>query len=528
MLRPHAIMAAKPARPIFSVIIPLEFHRGMAGRCLAGWCQSQDFPREHFEVILALPLGHAVPELEEARRMLADWDQVVTLPVCHDMELVAATAGHARGELLVFTEAHCIPEPDFLTAAMKVMERHPEWSGFSGSSKPVTHNPLSEVEASMYSAAIRQNVEQHPWLKVLDQCLVLRRSAYFQCGGIEAEYGHFAEWLLSARLHRHNLQLGFDPSAAVSHYYIGEFEDITIFTQDFARGHMKFAMQCAGDPCATLLASPACWEDRAGYERTVAWHMVGLLWRARKAVPPGTERVRWRARLAMWLRRATGGLTLECREAHKRIALLRRRTEGDLGRADRAQAQASFLELILACGVAGQLSALRDAPAAALREFVDRMPPSKRSGQWLPGSPGGAIQAGFHARGAIDDRSFCWTQPEAMVWLPLKRGRHVVRVRWVEFSQLPGRGRYRFYHDERDIPHCQIKDVDKGVEIILEVRGGRGARLGWTCAAHHGPEEFRDLGMPLAAIKWQPAAKHKASPSMDQTNSSPAPLSTLS
>src|SRR5258708_504419 len=47
---------AEPRRiaPLFSVIIPLEYHRGQWERCWQGW-QSQTLDRDSFEIILVVP-----------------------------------------------------------------------------------------------------------------------------------------------------------------------------------------------------------------------------------------------------------------------------------------------------------------------------------------------------------------------------------------------------------------------------------------------------------------------------------------
>jgi hypothetical protein len=71
----------------------------------------------------------------------------------------------ASGDVLVFTEAHAIPEPDTLERVDHALRQHPEWSGFSFRSVPITHNLLSEIEAQMYGSDIERNMADHPWLE---------------------------------------------------------------------------------------------------------------------------------------------------------------------------------------------------------------------------------------------------------------------------------------------------------------------------------------------------------------------------
>ena len=56
-------------------------------------------------------------------------------------------------------------------------------------SVPITNNLLSKVEAEWYGRDIEFGMTEHPWRKVLDQCFVVRRSAYFQAGGFDPASG---------------------------------------------------------------------------------------------------------------------------------------------------------------------------------------------------------------------------------------------------------------------------------------------------------------------------------------------------
>src|SRR5258707_5865475 len=78
--------------PLFSVIVPLEFHRGQWKRCWQGW-QSQTLDRTAFEIILVVPpnfldcdklseLRDPAPRLEYSRH-------------CHDIALCADGAASA-------------------------------------------------------------------------------------------------------------------------------------------------------------------------------------------------------------------------------------------------------------------------------------------------------------------------------------------------------------------------------------------------------------------------------------------------
>src|SRR5215831_8727251 len=144
---------AQPAAegPLFSVIVPLEYHRGQWEQSWQGW-MSQTIARPLYEIILVVPPDFSLRENlsalagGEARLEFAD--------SAHDIGLCAVGATRARGKYLFFTESHCWPEPDVLALCVQAFEEHPEWSGFSCKSIPVCHNRLSEAEAVMYQADI--------------------------------------------------------------------------------------------------------------------------------------------------------------------------------------------------------------------------------------------------------------------------------------------------------------------------------------------------------------------------------------
>ena len=127
--------------------------------------------------------------------------------------------------------------------------RSPEWAGFSGRSIPITGNLLSEIEAEWYGPEIEFGMNEHPWLKVLDQCFVVRRSAYFQAGGFDPAFGHFAEWLLAARFSALGLKIGYAPTVRIHHVYIGDFGVWRRFTADFVHGQIAYL--AAGAPRST-------------------------------------------------------------------------------------------------------------------------------------------------------------------------------------------------------------------------------------------------------------------------------------
>ncbi len=197
----------------------------------------------------------------------------------HDMDLCARAAETASGEVLFFTESHCLPEPGTLASADAVTREKPEWAGFSGRSIPITGNLLSEVEADWYGPEIEFGMNEHPWRKVLDQCFVVHRSAYFQAGGFDPAFGHFAEWLIAARFYALGLKIGYAPTVRIHHLYIGDFGVWQRFTADFLRGQMAYLAREPRDPLTTMFDEVPEWSRRHVLRRRVARRVCRMLLR---------------------------------------------------------------------------------------------------------------------------------------------------------------------------------------------------------------------------------------------------------
>lgn len=177
--------------PLFSVIIPLEHHRGQWQRCRQGW-NAQTIDKAAYEIIVVLP-----PHFRE-------FTLLNELPVdcvrcqnhSHEIDPCSVGAANARGKYLLFTEAHCWPQPEVLELCLQAIDANPDWAGFSCLTIPVTHNRLSEAEAAMYVADVENARQVHSWPRNLYQCFVTAREVYQDCGGFRPGLGQFAEWHL--------------------------------------------------------------------------------------------------------------------------------------------------------------------------------------------------------------------------------------------------------------------------------------------------------------------------------------------
>jgi hypothetical protein len=516
-----------PLLPRYSIIIPLEAHRGHAVRCIRGWAEEQVFPREQFEILVASPPGHPPAELDEIRRLLGPQDRILQFDHDHDMTLCAMAAERAHGEVLFFTESHCLPEPETLARADDVAHLNPEWAGFSCRSLPITDNLLSKIEAESYGRDIEFGMTEHPWRKVLDQCFVVRRSAYFQAGGFDPAFGHFAEWLLAARMHALGLEVGYAPDVLIHHVYIGRFGEWREFTADFYAGQMEYLAVEPGDPLRSMFDEVPEWSGRLESERDVARRVCRmLLLDLRRSAARGNTGHRrrlstlrhwhWRL-LGAWLARAVAGHSAALTHAQLRRVVARLALQADLILRDQSRAEQHLAE----CGAAIAAEERARFVRRWAREhrhngtyrprFGDL---SSRDGIWKPGRLDESPDVGFHVASADGAESIRWSEPAAYVELPLAAGGYTITLNWLFPPPASGEPHLRFYLNERPLPSGKVSVRQDHVELRVDVPESSAApRLGWVCTAYRAEGDGRRLGLPVVSLTW--LRDRSAAPSSD-------------
>ena len=519
------------ASPRFSVIIPLEFHRGQAVGCVRGWAEDQLFPREQFEIVVASPEGHPQAELDEIRSVLGPQDTVLELPCHHDMDLCALAAEGARGELLFFTESHCLPEPETLACADAVARGNPQWVGFSCASEPITSNLLSEIEAEWYGRDIEFGMNEHPWRKVLDQCFVVRRTAYFQAGGLDPAFGHFAEWLIAARFYALGLTIGYAPTVRIHHVYIGKFGEWREFTADFVQGQMAYLAVEPPDPLRTMFDEVPEWSRRHDFRRDVARRVSRMLVRdLRRSLAAGsTESSRRRLSslrrwhwglLRSWLLRAVAGHSVELMQAQRRRLSARLALQVDLLLRNKARAEEHIGRCCEAIATVERTRFLRTWARNLERDKASRPSPRdapwSQSGVWKPGRLDEDPGVGFHAASGTGAEAIRWSEPAAYVELPLAAGPHRLRLDLLFRPPVVGEPGVRFYVNERPLPGKNVRLGHDHFELRVDVpESSSPLRLGWVCAAHRAEGDRRRLGLPVVSVAWTREGSQSTRRSLD-------------
>lgn len=471
------------APPLFSIIIPLEYHRGQWERAWLAWTE-QTVDRSLYEIILVVP-----PDFPHRAELSALGQLGARLEFAdsrHDIGLCAIGASRARGDYLFFTEAHCRPEPDVLALCISAFAEHPDWAGFSCRSVPICHNLLSEAEAEMYQADIEFGMKVHPWRKILDQCFVTRRAAYEQCGGLQAEFGHFAEWLLAAGYHARGHRLGYLEEARIHHYYVGELDGLKSFTRDFVEGEIRFFSDGARGPGGAYLEAPVEWICQDDFDAGLARDILRALLRFDRPEQPQLG-ARWRA-IRRWLGTAAFGDGLARSTALAAVLHARCGLSAVLIAGSRESVFRWFKRYIAALIRLQRLNCIhairRATTGGGLRRLGD----------------GVLSQAGFYPVETWSGRPFRWSETEAAVRIPGRAGRRILRIQSPPIRGPLDRIGVRFYLDGACVADSAVAIERDAFVLGLDLPASGTARLAWTCPRFEAVNDPRHLGLPVAAI----------------------------
>ncbi len=503
-------MPDEKSPPIFSVLIPLESHRGLAIECVEAWARKQTFPRDLFQIIISAPEGRSLRRL---KGLLSPADILIRGESEHDISLVAEAVPAATGQYLFLTEAHCLPHPEALQKASDFLREHPELSGFSGRSVPITHNLLSEIEADMYVEDIARNLDSHEWLKVLDQCFVVKADALHLAGGIEPEFGHFAEWVLAARLYEKGLKIGVAEEVIVQHRYSGSIPELVEFTRDFARGEFRFASRGLSDPCTRLFPEIPRLENRhQANPGLIKFELKAL----RHLFFEEPCRFGRESELTEVLVAKLKYLSSSFLEGSFLIAKLR----GSqllawfwLQLKRRNLSRKWFLKLISAAVEIGYLDALSECHDSIKSSTLPR------SGTWLSGWPDCLPLSGF---GMVEDwknRLFQWSQPVASATFRLSSGSYWLSVHWLPVRPLNRKEELLAFLDGESVDPSRLERSQHSFRVSIELEREREVALTWICPQFHAPNETRKLGLPIHEIHWSERRRQLSDGTCEEGNS---------
>lgn len=295
-------MPLSSINPQISVIIPLCDARGDELECIRSWTHRQTLSRESYQVVLATTGGD--PHLEsQARELLAPQDlflehRNVTM---HDLYHLGALASH--GQIVLFTELHCLGDPHCLSELKEWFEQ----TGSVGACLNVRHqnpNCKAEMEQRAFEQQFQLWSQPGHWRKIQARGCALLREVYDEVGGYDGSLELFADEELGAKLHRSGYQLGFAENAFVTHINTTTFTELAEHTGEYVRGECLFRCHPEAMEYEAYVGLPKEWTDALRDHTSANWsEMVTLGKLAIRALTGKFEKGTAGAALAEMLRR---------------------------------------------------------------------------------------------------------------------------------------------------------------------------------------------------------------------------------
>ena len=479
--------------PTVSILVPLIRHMGHAVEAVASW-RAQRYPGERIELLVMS--GGSDGTLEaRLRGQLGPADRLIEHLSRDERELFDAGARQARGELLVFSESHCVAEPDFLIEMCRFLAG----SGLAGACCQTVGsytNAVGRIVCRDFEDDFRIWTRPEDRRKVIIHGFAIYRRIYLEVGGFEPPFGNFQDAALAARLAHRGHRLGHAARARVRHHYARSLSDTVQQFRSYASGECVHRLERGEAYCDREFGPVSEWGELGAQPRDLRRILSTLL---------GEVRRRGVARFDLSLARTTlralwelAGPQAVAAEVSLRLAMLR----CHLWRFRSDRMLRAFREM---CAHTVRATRLRFLARHGDEIQREPAPEPSREGRWAISEISESNLLGFHELETAGGQRLRWSRPVAALRLGVPCGRYRVTLETHRHRALPAAG-IRLFLNQHPV-EASLSPTDD--LIAAEIQPGwfdlRGDQLLiLTCAPLSprltGAPDPRALGLPIASI----------------------------
>ena len=199
--------------PVISVIIPAYNARESLGACLDA-LERQTLPREKYEIIV-VDDGST-----DGTREAATGRDVVLIPQAHQGAAAARNAGarRAQGEIVLFTDADCVPEPNWVEA-ISAPFADKDVVGVSGRIQTHQRSLVARFIQVEYDYRY-EKIARHAYIDFISTATgAYRTEIFLESGGFRENLRGAEDAELSFRLASAGYKMVFAPQAVVYHLH---------------------------------------------------------------------------------------------------------------------------------------------------------------------------------------------------------------------------------------------------------------------------------------------------------------------
>ncbi len=250
--------------PFVSVIIPVFNDAERLTLCLAALTQ-QNYERSHYEIIV-VDNGSDKPEAVKAVMEQSENARFASEPTPGSYAARNKGLSIARGEVIAFTDADCIPDRDWLPQGVYHLMRVPNCGQVVGKIEVVFANPHRPTMVELYD-----RMTAFPQERLLNQLhggatanVFTWRHVIEKVGSFNAQLKSHGDLEWGGRVHAQGYAQVYAASAWVEHPARSSLQELYVRTQRLAGGSYDLQLEQA----------QSVWERQVVFLRTLLQHLV--------------------------------------------------------------------------------------------------------------------------------------------------------------------------------------------------------------------------------------------------------------